>query len=87
VRIQRENQLIQQLNDALDLRDSAKLRELVARYREQGFEDVDKLADGYEIVANCIDHPGAASRGAAQAFYDRERGSILRRYIRRVCLE
>ena len=71
----------------MDLRDGAKLRQLAARYRAQKFEDVDKLGEGYEIVADCLEHPGAASRAAAQAFFDRERGSILRRHVRRHCLE
>ena len=86
-RIQLENRYIQALNDAMDLRDGAKLRKLAAQYRAQGFEDVDKLGEGYELVANCLEHPGAASRAAAQAFFDRERGSHLRRHLHRHCLE
>lgn len=86
-RLALENALIQSLNDAMDLRDGAKLRALAARYRAQGFKDVDRLGDGYEIVANCLEHPGPASHAAAQAFFDRERGSILRRHLHRHCLE
>ena len=86
-RIQLENQYIQALNDAMDLRDGAKLRKLAAQYRAQGFKDVDKLGEGYELVADCLEHPGAASRAAAQAFFDRERGSNLRRHLHRHCLE
>lgn len=86
-RIQLENQYIQALNDAMDLRDGAKLRKLAAQYRAQGFKDVDKLGEGYELVANCLEHPGQASRAAAQAFFDRERGSTLRRHLHRHCLE
>ena len=86
-RIQLENQYIQALNDAMDLRDGAKLRKLAAQYRAQGFKDVDKLGEGYELVANCLEHPGEASRAAAQAFFDRERGSTLRRHLHRHCLE
>lgn len=87
VRIQRENHLIQEMNDAMDLKDGPKLREIVGRYRTESFEDVDKLAEGYEIIANCLEHPGPASRAAAQAFWDRERGSIIRRHLHRHCLE
>jgi len=86
-RIQLENQYIQALNDAMDLRDGAKLRRLAAQYRAQGFKDVDKLGEGYELVANCLEHPGEASRAAAQTFFDRERGSNLRRHLHRHCLE
>ena len=86
-RIQLENQFIQALNDAMDLRDGATLRRLAAQYREKGFKDVDRLGEGYEIVANCLEHPGEASRAAAQAFFDRHRGSTLRRHLHRHCLE
>lgn len=87
VRIQLENQFIQQLNDAVDLRDSRQIRALVARYRAEGFADVDKLGDGHAIIADCLEQPGEASRATARSFYDRERGSIIRRQLRRICLE
>ena len=86
-RIQLENQFIQALNDAMDLRDGATLRRLAAQYREKGFKDVDRLGEGYELVADCLEHPGEASRAAAQAFFDRHRGSNLRRHLHRHCLE
>ena len=86
-RRQRQNQYIQVLNDAMDLRDGPKLRELAQRFQEEGFEDIDKHGEGYLIVADCLEHPGEASRAAAQAFWDRERGSNLRRHIKRHCLE
>jgi hypothetical protein len=71
----------------MDLRDGPTLRKLAAEHRAKGFKDVDKLGEGYEIVANCLERPGPASRAAAQAFFDRERGSILRRHLHRHCLE
>ena len=61
-RIQLENQYIQALNDAMDLRDGAKLRQLAARYRAQHFEDVDKLGEGYDIVAELPRAPGRRRR-------------------------
>lgn len=87
LRIQVENQFIQAMNDAMDLGDGAKLRKLASQYREHHFEDVDKLGEGYDIVANCMLYPGEPSRAAAQAFFDRERASILRRHIKRHCLD
>ena len=87
VRIQIENQFIQAMNDAMDLREGARLRKLASQYREHHFEDVDKLGDGYDIVANCLLSPGEASKAAAQTFFDRERASILRRHVKRHCLE
>jgi hypothetical protein len=86
-RIQRQNQYIQVLNDAMDLRDGPKLRELALRFQEEGFVDTDKHGEGYLLVADCLERPGEASRAAAQAFWDRERGSTLRRHVKRHCLE
>jgi hypothetical protein len=87
LRIQLENQFIQAMNDAMDLREGARLRKLASQYREHHFEDVDKLGEGYDIVANCLMSPGEPSRAAAQAFFERERASILRRHVKRHCLE
>jgi hypothetical protein len=87
LRIQLENQFIQAMNDAMDLRDGAKLRKLASQYREHHFEDVDKMGEGYDVVANCILYPGSESKAAAQSFFDRERASILRRHVTRNCLE
>jgi hypothetical protein len=85
-RLQRELQLIGALNDAVDLADGARVRELVARYREHDPSDEHGLQGGYEQIADCLEHPGEATRARAQTYYDRERASTLRRYIRRHCL-
>jgi hypothetical protein len=87
VRLQRELQLIGALNDAVDLADAARVRELVARYREHDPTDEHGLQVGYERIADCLERPGEATRALAQEYYDRERASTLRRYIRRHCLE
>ena len=87
LRLQRQNQYVQLLNDAMDLKDGPRLRELAKRFNQEGFVDTDKHGEGYLIVADCLEQPGEASRAAAQAFWDRERGSNLRRHIKRHCLE
>lgn len=86
-RIQHELQLIGALNDALDRGDAAHMRTLLALYREHDSNDVERLQEGYAVVADCLEKPGEASRRAAQAFYDEARASTLRRYVRRSCLE
>jgi hypothetical protein len=87
IRIQSRNALIGAMNDALDNGDGPTLRRLVAEYRRKDAEDVEKFADGYEVLANCLEHPGPVSRAAGQAYYDREAASTLRRFVRRTCLE
>ncbi len=86
-RIFRENNLIGDLNGAMDVRDVAGLRRLLAQYREEYPEDANVLQDGYQIIADCLERPGAETRAVAQRYYDEQLDSGLRRYIRRHCLE
>jgi hypothetical protein len=86
-RIFRENNLIGELNGAMDVKDAAGLRQLLRQYRDEYPEDAHVLQDGYELVASCLEHPGPEARAAAQRYYDTQLDSGLRRYIRRHCLE
>jgi hypothetical protein len=86
-RIFRENNLIGSLNGAMDVQDAAGLRRLLERYREEYPEDSHVLQDGYAIIADCLERPGAETRAVAQRYYDEQLDSGLRRYIRRHCLE
>jgi hypothetical protein len=86
-RIFRENSLIGDLNGAMDVKDVAGLRALLKQYRDEYPEDAHVLADGYQLIADCLEHPGAETRAVAQRYYDEQRDSGLRRYIRRHCLE
>jgi hypothetical protein len=85
-RMFRENTLLGEMNGALDVRDGAGLRRLLDRYRGEFPEDPSQLQEGYRIIADCLEHPGAASTAAAQRLYDVERGSTLRRFVGRHCL-
>jgi hypothetical protein len=87
LRQQRQNQFIQMMNDAMDLKDGQRLRELTENFQKERFDDTDKHGEGSLIIADCLEHPGPAARVAAQAFWDRERGSTLRRHVKRHCLE
>jgi hypothetical protein len=86
-RIFRENNLIGDLNGAMDVKDAAGLRQLLKQYRDEYPEDAHVLADGYELIANCLERPGPETRAVAQRYYDEQLDSGLRRYIRRHCLE
>lgn len=87
VRIQRELVLIQQLNDALDLRDAAQLRALITQYEQHVPGDPNALAAGYARIADCLEHPDDHTRDLAREYYTREKASTLRRYVRRVCFD
>lgn len=86
-RIFRENNLIGNLNGAMDVKDAAGLRALLKQYRDEYPEDAHVLQDGYELIADCLERPGRETRAVAQRYYDEQLDSGLRRYIRRHCLE
>lgn len=81
------NQTIQSLNDAMSFRDVKKMRDLVVAYRALDPEDVDQSQLGYLTIADCIEHPGQESLAKARDFYDNQRHSPLRRFVRRICFE
>jgi hypothetical protein len=86
-RINAENALIQRLNDAMSFRKVAEMREMIAEYRRLDPADTDASQAGYTVIADCIEHPGDASLAAAHQFYDTQRHSPLRRWVRRICFE
>lgn len=86
-RLYRENDLIGRLNAAMDARDAARMRGLLKQYRDEYPEDANVLQDGYELIANCLEHPSPESLAIAKKYYDERLDSGLRRYIRRHCLE
>jgi hypothetical protein len=86
-RIDGENRLLQALNDAMSFRKTKQMREMLVTYRKLDPLDIDKNQLGYSIIADCIEFPGEASLAAARAFYDTQRHSPLRRFVRRICFE
>jgi hypothetical protein len=86
VRIQRENNLLGALDGAMDVKDGAGMRRLLQQYRNEFPEDANQMQDGYRIIADCLEYPGPVSAAAGQRYYDRERGSTLRRFVARHCL-
>ena len=86
-RIDAENRLIQRLNDAMSFRKVQEMREMLAAYRKLDPEDRDANQAGYAVIADCIEHPGDVSLAAARQFYDTQRHSPLRRFVRRICFE
>jgi hypothetical protein len=86
-RIYAENRLIGALNGAMDVRDVAGMRKLLKQYRDEYPEDANDVQEGYEVVADCFEHPGAEARAAAVRFGEEHRGSTLRRWVNRYCLD
>ena len=85
-RIYRENNLIGAMEGAMDVRDGRGLRYLLQQYRSEFPDDPNELQEGYGIIASCLEHPGPETTAAGQQYYDRERGSTLRRFVARYCM-
>lgn len=86
-RIFRENQLIGALYGAMDVQDGPGVRKLADQYRNEFPDDPNQLQEGYDVIADCLEHPGTASAAAGLQYDEAQRGSILRRFVRRYCLE
>jgi len=86
-RLHAENRLILRLNEAMSFRNVKEMRELLVEYRRLDPTDVDASQAGYAVIADCIERPGEASVAAARQFYDTQRHSPLRRFVRRICFE
>lgn len=86
-RIYRENNLVGALNLAVDLENAARIRALLAQYRDEYPEDAHRLQSGYAIIADCLERLDGATRERAQRFWSTEIRSQTRRYVRRYCLE
>jgi hypothetical protein len=86
-RIFRENNLVGAISGAMDRLDTAGMRQLLAEYRTDYPEDSHLLQQGFAVIADCIDHPGAAATAAARVYYTANKASNIRRYVRRHCFE
>jgi hypothetical protein len=86
-RIFAENRIAFALDDATDARDVAAMRKLLEQYRHDFPEDQWQLQGGYAVVLECLEHPGAASRAAAERWLDQNNGSTVKRSVLRNCIE
>src|SRR5262249_52772828 len=79
-RIYAENRLVAALDGAMDDKDVPGMRRLLEQYRREYPEDDNQLQDGYALIADCLDHPGAPARAAAEQWLDSHNGSSLKRF-------
>jgi hypothetical protein len=86
-RIFAENRLIGGLNGAMDVKDVPAMRRFLEQYRREYPEDNEMLQDGYAVIADCFEHPGAKTRAAAERWVQTHNGSTLKRFVNRHCLE
>jgi len=76
------------VKSALEARDFERARSILAKQRaaDARSEDFRDFYQGLEIMTECLESPGAASRARANAFIVEYRASPLRRHVRRKCL-
>jgi hypothetical protein len=87
-RIYGENRLVGGIEGAMEVKDGKGMRRLLEQYRREYPEDDQDLQDGYAVVADCIEHPGAAgNRAAADRWLDAHNGSTAKRFVLRYCIE
>jgi hypothetical protein len=86
-RIFAENRIAFALDDATDAKDVAAMKELLAQYRREFPEDQWQLQGGYAVIIECLEHPGPASRQAAERWLDQNNGSTVKRSVLRNCIE
>ena len=82
-----ENRLLGALDGAMEIKDVAGMRRLLEQYRREYPEDDQESQDGYQAIADCIEHPGATTRAAAERWIDLHNGSSVKRFVVRYCLE
>ena len=86
-RIFAENRVAFALDDATDAKDVAVMKDLLAQYRRDFPEDQWQLQGGYAVIIDCLEHPGAESRRAAERWLDQNNGSTVKRSVLRNCIE
>ena len=87
IRLYAENHLVGMLNGAMDVKDVPAMRRFLEQYRREYPEDDNDLQDGYAVIADCLEHPGAPAREAAARWLTAHNGSNLKRFVNRHCLE
>jgi hypothetical protein len=85
-RLYREVGIVDAAWDALEARDFVKARLLIDEHRRRYAGENSDVDEGMSLLADCMQHPNAETRGRAQRFYDEVTYSTARRRIRRWCL-
>lgn len=81
----RENTMSFDVLGAIDTQDVEGLRSLYAEYQLNDPMNI-MMMEGVRVIADCLEDNNEASRHAGQIYYDNNKASRLRRYVRRYCL-
>jgi hypothetical protein len=86
-RIFAENRIAFALDDATDAQDAPAMKALLEQYRRDFPEDHWQLQSGYAVIIDCLEHPGAESRAAAERWLETNNGSTVKRSVLRNCMQ
>lgn len=86
-RIYHENNLNGAMMGAMNVGDFQGLRALIEEYRMDYPEDSLRLQEGYTIIADCLERLTPERQEHAREYWRTKRGSTVRRFIRRHCLD
>lgn len=81
----RENTQSFDVLGAIDIQDVEGLRSLYAEYQLNDPMNI-MMMEGVRVIADCLEDKSEASKYAGQVYYDNNKASRLRRYVRRYCL-
>ena len=87
LRLHRDVDLLDAAWQALKAGDFERARAALAEHRREYPSERDDLNDGLTILSDCMEYRSAEARARAQQFYDEQTHSMVRRRIRRECLE
>lgn len=86
--MQAQHRVFGDVDEALRGRRTDRARTLLEQHDRTFGEDEAwlDLREGYQLITDCMESDAATIRERARRFVDEERGSTLRRKVRRVCL-
>ncbi len=73
------------MDDAAGAENAAGLRELLSQYHREFPGDEFQVEAAYRLILDCLEHPGAQTRGAAERWLEQHNGSVVKRSIVRLC--
>ncbi len=83
-----QRRLFMDVDAALEANDYTRARSLLTQY-DARFVDDEAWSDkreAYQLIADCQEHASPQARANGQRFVDEQRGSTMRRAVRRACL-
>jgi hypothetical protein len=86
-RMQAQHRLLAEIKGALAAQNFDRARSLLAQHDQQfdAAEAWQDLREGYQLISDCKQYPSPEARARGERFVSVQRGSTLRRAVRRAC--